>query len=168
MLSLLLLLLLLLLVVVLLLLLLLLLEHVLLRSAPGHRVLVLHQHVHRPAFQQQLVMLLLQPPGCKSSLVALSLQLQQHCQAQQGTSADSNQAQVEFSCSEQLLLLASDQMHRLCQYAGLCRLSRPRRSATMACWQCLCCMSSSQQQSPAPQDRHRTCTIVAFSFCTDI
>jgi hypothetical protein len=75
---------------------------------------------------------------------------------------------AEFSCSVQLLLLASDQRHRVGQHDGLQRLSKPRRSATMECWQCLCCMSSPQQQSPAPQDRHRTCTIVAFSFCTDI
>jgi hypothetical protein len=54
---------------------------------------VLHQQVHGYALQQQLVMLFLQAPGCKATLVAFAFKLQQQCQVQQAPAVDSNQAQ---------------------------------------------------------------------------
>jgi hypothetical protein len=45
-------------------------------SSPADGVLVLHQQIHCPAAQNQLMVLILQLAGCQAPLAVLALQLQ--------------------------------------------------------------------------------------------
>lgn len=71
-------------------------------SAPGDGVLVLHQQVHCPAVQQQLVVLILKLTGCQAPLALLALELQQQATAAAALSSDT-------SCKWVLLLCAAGQ-----------------------------------------------------------